>query len=285
MGFVIADPQKYWKGNKIPYRIDQTDFPVGSIGWNAISAAISEWNDTCALHLEEHTESDKDWVTFKLHQDMCQTVVGRQGGEQFVHCALPPFDKTGIMHEIGHAVGFFHEHQRPNRDDYVIVDPSLLNNVNYQIKEKEGVMLGDYDCTSIMHYFENPPNILRRPETGCTTIGGFSPSCIDVIAAGAIGVAPTTPIVLGTPYGRTRDSDPYNPVTYQGLRGNVQIHKGRSVIVEVDPNLKEVVWYGDPGTKTPSNPKPDTTDYPMGTKYLVIFRHANKDYWDVIFYK
>ena len=61
------------------------------------------------------------------------------------------------MHEIGHAVGFYHEHNRPDRDEYVEV---RFNNVQQGLQSAfDKVLPGrtnllgyGYDYASIMHY-------------------------------------------------------------------------------------------------------------------------------------
>lgn len=59
------------------------------------------------------------------------------------------------MHEIGHAVGLWHEHQRDDRDLRVTV---WIDNVitdkwhNFAKKGEGGIDVGPYDYDSIMHY-------------------------------------------------------------------------------------------------------------------------------------
>lgn len=70
-----------------------------------------------------------------------------------------PFQKDIILHEIGHAIGFIHEHKRPDRDDYVtILSENIQSGKEHNFK-KESIDVIDtynlpYDYTSIMHYHE-----------------------------------------------------------------------------------------------------------------------------------
>ena len=54
-----------------------------------------------------------------------------------------------------HAVGFWHEQSRPDRDDHVIINWNNIENgkrnINY-MKQNESSMIGEYDLCSIMHY-------------------------------------------------------------------------------------------------------------------------------------
>jgi hypothetical protein len=56
-----------------------------------------------------------------------------------------------VLHEIGHALSAYHEHQRPDRDSYVVVNTT---DGNYEKKTTANVR-GGYDFASIMHYDSN----------------------------------------------------------------------------------------------------------------------------------
>ena len=60
-----------------------------------------------------------------------------------------------ILHELGHAIGFWHEQSRPDRDEYIRV---LTENIassqrsNFQIEEEINSLGVGYDYNSVMHY-------------------------------------------------------------------------------------------------------------------------------------
>ena len=61
---------------------------------------------------------------------------------------------TTMQHEAMHALGFHHEHTRPDRDDFVEMHPSVAGNSNYaELTPDSWVNTNSpYDFDSIMHY-------------------------------------------------------------------------------------------------------------------------------------
>lgn len=52
----------------------------------------------------------------------CCSYVGRRGGGPQAISIGKNCDKFGIVvHELGHVIGFWHEHTRPDRDDHVSI--------------------------------------------------------------------------------------------------------------------------------------------------------------------
>jgi hypothetical protein len=172
MAFIIKYSNKRWPNGIVPYEIDPA-FTVGSPERNAILNAIAHWEQNTRIRFVYIT-NESDFLYFVDDPRRCRTPVGRKGGRQNVTCTLLPgggFNTRSVIHEIGHAVGFYHEHQRPDRNGRVEVaagsDP-----INYQILT-DGITIGDYDCNSIMHYPSMPGTLtsISCPAAMGTNIG------------------------------------------------------------------------------------------------------------------
>ncbi|XP_074649292.1 bone morphogenetic protein 1-like [Tubulanus polymorphus] len=151
---VTAIKELLWPNATIPYIINSniTDRIRSNIHY-----AISHWENLTCIRFVERT-AEKDFIEFTPGACGCCSFVGRRGnGVQFVnlspHCAIVGV----VIHEIGHVVGFWHEHSRPDRDKYIRI---LLENVNpkkrdnFEQKRKSEIdSFGQpYDYASIMHY-------------------------------------------------------------------------------------------------------------------------------------
>ena len=68
------------------------------------------------------------------------------------YCEFPQ-----TVHEIGHALGFWHEQSRPDRDEYIKVHPNNIlagrvHNFNKETTSSVDSLGVTYDFNSIMHY-------------------------------------------------------------------------------------------------------------------------------------
>lgn len=142
-------PDDYvWPGGVIPYVIDDSMQPHRQ---NVLDA-IEEWNAKTVITLKERT-TEPDYVRFVL-SDYCQSDIGRAGGEQLIELGEGCAQYVNvIVHEIGHAVGLWHEHQRRDRDRYLSMS---VRNIVYCYVPVEWTAdvepLGPYDYASTMHY-------------------------------------------------------------------------------------------------------------------------------------
>lgn len=81
------------------------------------------------------------WVNITGHQSGCYSDLGRSA----FHPTVLNLDVTkcfrtvgNTMHEILHTLGVYHEHMRPDRDDYVtIVWENIKNGNRYNIQNTE----------------------------------------------------------------------------------------------------------------------------------------------------
>jgi hypothetical protein len=115
-------------------------------------AAIAHWEQRTPFRFPRRT-NQRDFISFEA-RDGCFSRVGRQGGKQVISLGTGCTVGSAI-HEIGHALGLWHEQSREDRDRFVTIvreniRPEALHNFDKHILD--GDDLGGYDFASIMHY-------------------------------------------------------------------------------------------------------------------------------------
>lgn len=148
--------ERIWDFGVVPFVID----PIFSGDEKAgFKQAMKHWeNHTCIKFVERNASEHKDFIRFTESRCGCCSHVGRQGnGAQNVSIGKNCHKIGVIVHELGHAIGFWHEHTRPDRDQYVdIIDKNIENGHEHnfdKLSAKEVDSLGEpYDHNSIMHY-------------------------------------------------------------------------------------------------------------------------------------
>lgn len=150
----IRQPYRRWPNREIPYALSSQ---YGSYARSVIAKAMKEYHDkTCVRFVPRDVSRHVDYI-FIHPDDGCYSLVGKTGGRQPLSLDSGCIQVGTIVHELMHAVGFFHEQSRQDRDDYIeIVWRNVQNGADDQF-EKYNLNVIDhlnepYDYSSIMHY-------------------------------------------------------------------------------------------------------------------------------------
>ena len=147
---------KTWPNGVIPYVMDPRI--TGTRYQKSFYKAMDMWEKYTCIKFMKRTD-EATYVTF-TNGSTCNSGVGVWNKRSYeVYLGKKCRTAGNAMHELGHVIGFWHEHQRPDRDEYIEINyenlqdnfaarnsysklPSLFVN-SYGVK---------YDYASIMHY-------------------------------------------------------------------------------------------------------------------------------------
>jgi len=144
---IVGDLYK-WQSPKIPY------VSTLSGAWQgALDAAIKEYQEKTCLKFVRRTD-ERDYIEFVMKSG-CWSYVGRQGNKQQISLGNGCQWRSTAVHEIKHALGWWHEQSRKDRDDYVIINRDNIYDgmaYNFDKNEMDDRYSGPYDYASVMHY-------------------------------------------------------------------------------------------------------------------------------------
>ncbi|GIY46251.1 astacin-like metalloprotease toxin 1 [Caerostris darwini] len=148
----VADSRMVWPGGVVPYVQDPglTKTVSQAILTNAM------WlygRDTCIKFVPRTTE--KDYIRI-FPGEGCYSHVGKTGGAQPVSLGQGCGFMGTVIHELAHALGFFHEQNRSDRDEWLTI---FWKNIKegmedqfMKLKPNQNQLLTPFDYDSIMLY-------------------------------------------------------------------------------------------------------------------------------------
>uniref|UniRef100_A0A7E4VUC2 Metalloendopeptidase n=1 Tax=Panagrellus redivivus TaxID=6233 RepID=A0A7E4VUC2_PANRE len=170
----LKNKQLIWTDGIIPYEMDEA-FTQGEV--RVIERAFNSYKKRTCIRFKKRVNNEEDYL-YITKGFGCYSQVGRTGGKQELSLGRGCIFHEIIVHELMHSVGFWHEHSRIDRDDYIRIKwENVLSGMRSQFDVISGALqdtLGEeYDYKSIMHYASNAFS-KNGQNTIETTVDGFT---------------------------------------------------------------------------------------------------------------
>lgn len=214
LSLAVVSTTRVWDSGVVCYQLNE-DYPFNSTQKTYIYQAMTKVEAdtnvrfmstaTCESEGSSYCDSCANWVDYKHPSSGrdCNSSIGiTDEGAQIMNLADRCFEvdddlKTvygSAMHELGHSLGLYHEHQHPQRTIGVFWD-DIEQSIWSEMAIRDVAVGGAYDIDSIMHYpmsygFCQPTFCSDSVATNCVEEGTVfcnlnddTDNCVDITEA------------------------------------------------------------------------------------------------------
>lgn len=148
-------PLNLWPQGYIPVAISSE--VIKWYMYKTVLKALTKLNTTTNVRFKPRT-NEVDYIKIDMYMDDLNigglSAIGKTGGEQLLWLNKNQPENV-VLHELLHALGFWHEQSRPDRNNYIYINTdSIKKGYEHNFEPEPGLAVGTYDYNSIMHYHE-----------------------------------------------------------------------------------------------------------------------------------
>ncbi|WP_298545566.1 M12 family metallopeptidase [uncultured Aquimarina sp.] len=149
---VLGGSVRKWPNNTVVYQIQGLSNNVR----NELQKSFDEWTSKTSIRFKQRT-NESNYVTISSNGQNCNcgvATLGMNGSNGFIRLGSGSTALV-IIHEIGHTLGYLHEQNRPDRDQYIIINyQNIINGAANQfgVDQNAQLLTGTFDINSTMMY-------------------------------------------------------------------------------------------------------------------------------------
>ncbi|GIY85321.1 zinc metalloproteinase nas-7 [Caerostris darwini] len=156
---------RLWPKAVVPYTIDEA---YSKHERSVIERAMKDIQSISCIRFKKQS-SETAFVEI-VRGKGCRAVVGYIGRRSKLSLGYGCIWVARVLHELLHVLGFFHEHTRPDRDEFVSIfsdniKEASINNFRKMSESKVTTFGLPYDFRSVLHYHDREFAIDRTRKT------------------------------------------------------------------------------------------------------------------------